>query len=142
MKYIVLKGWKYQVQEECAFQLEFSPAGNIETDYIRLTAGGRLTVKKGYAWDGASGPAIDTPCTMRASLAHDALYQLMRLGRLHYAFRELADKELRRICREDGMGKIRAWYFYWAVRIFAGKCAKPGTEKPPVIKEAACGLRL
>ena len=33
------------------------------------------------------------------------------------------EKELRRICREDGMSSIRAWWVYRGVRIGAGPAA-------------------
>ena len=40
-----------------------------------------LYISKGYSWDGPSGPAIDTPDWIKASLVHDALYQLIRENR-------------------------------------------------------------
>ena len=57
---------------------------------------------------------------MRGSLVHDALYQLMREGLLDLGWRETADQELRRVCLEDGMSAIRAWWVYKAVR-FGGE---------------------
>lgn len=90
---------------------------------------GLLTMKKGYAWDGPSGPTIDTKNFMRGSLVHDALYQLMRNGQLAPQWREGADQELRRICREDGMNRFRAWYVLQGVRKGAGFAARPGTRE-------------
>lgn len=141
MIYRVLKGWKYRLERDYSVRLNFFPRDDIRTEFIQFTATGVLTVKKGYAWDGCSGPTIDDKTNMRGGLIHDVLYQLLRLGLLHPVFRELADKEFHRICLEDGMNKFRAWYYYIAVRIFAGKCAKAGTEKPPIIKEAPCGVK-
>jgi len=89
-----------------------------------------LIMKKGYAWDGPSGPTWDTSNFMRGSLVHDALYQLMREGHIPGSYRELADKELHRICREDGMSRIRAWYVYRAVRRGAGFAADPSRRRP------------
>lgn len=53
---------------------------------------------------------------MRGSLVHDALYQLMRENHLDEdRWRPTADDILRRLCREDGMSAIRAWYVYQGV---------------------------
>ncbi len=92
--------------------------------YVYLYPKGRLTIQKGYRWDGASFIAIDTEDFMRASLFHDALYQLMREGLLDRKHRKAADKLMYRLCVEDGMWKIRAWWCYCFVRMFAGKCAR------------------
>lgn len=94
--------------------------------FVHIAADGKLDIQTGYAWDGPSGPAIDTDSFMRGSLVHDALYQLMRERVLdHRADRKAADVLLRRLCREDGMWPIRAWYVYRSVRWFGGSSAKP-----------------
>jgi len=106
------------------------PQSDIQTDYIDLGADGRLVIRKGYAWDGPSGLTIDTSTFMRGSLVHDALYQLIRHGFIsNDEWREQADKEMRRICREDGMFRIRAWWVYWAVRWCGGKAASKESQK-------------
>lgn len=117
-------GWKYQVAETYFIQISIG-GYTIHTDYIDLSDDGMLMIKKGYAWDGASGPAIDTKNFMRGSLVHDALYQLMRQGHLPQEWRASADDELRRICLEDGMSRIRAAWVHWAVRTFAKRPAQP-----------------
>jgi len=81
-----------------------------------------LTLMKGYACDGPSGPTVDTEDFMRGSFVHDALYQLIREGVLGKSFRKKADKILYRLCREDGMPWFRAQYVYRAVRWFGGTC--------------------
>lgn len=123
-------GYKYQLVEHYSVEVNIRPAEPIDTDYIALTTAGLLTVKKSYAWDGPSGPTIDTKNFMRGSLVHDALYQLMRDGYLPETFRETADIELHRICREDGMSKFRAWYVLLGVRKGAGFAASPESKKP------------
>lgn len=116
--------------EEYFISVSVTPDDDIETDYINLTAKGGLTIKKGYAWDGPSGPTIDTPSFMRGSLVHDALYQLMRNGFISKdKWRENADKELKRICIEDGMSRIRAWWVYKGVRLFGDRAASKETRK-------------
>lgn len=63
---------------------------------------------------------------MRGSLVHDALYQLMRERHLDYKeHRQYADELLRDICLEDGMSRVRAWWVYQAVHIFAEMAARP-----------------
>ena len=92
---------------------------------------GYLTIKQGYAWDGPSGPTIDTLTFMRGSLVHDALYQLMRERKLPQSARKRADKILRDICLRDGMSKPRAAWVYRGVRIGAAGSAKPNLLSAP-----------
>jgi len=122
MKYRKLIGYKYQIVEPFSIRLGggfdniVAFAGN---NFISLWEG-KLSLSKGYAWDGPSGPTFDTANFMTGSLVHDALYQLMKEGLLDLSFRIHADRELRRICLEAGMSRLRAWYVYQAVRIFGG----------------------
>lgn len=102
----------------------------VSTDYIKIhKKDGILELEKNYAWDGPSGPAIDTKNFMRSSLVHDALYQLMAIGILSNSYRKKADEEMRRISLEDGMSKFRAWYTYLAVRLFGAFYARPKSAK-------------
>lgn len=126
------QGYKYQLFTEYsvmipAFKSEkyiVSPSG-----YITLSGEGLLTVSKGYAWDGASGPSVDTHSFMRGSLVHDALYQLMREELITSdGCRDKADILLRELCEEDGMGYFRAWYVYHAVRFGGGYAADPNNR--------------
>lgn len=123
------KGYKYQLAETYSVTTDVVSLRPIMTEYIRLFDN-RLIVEKGYAWDGPSGPTIDTPNFMRGSLVHDALYQLMREGLLGPEWRKQADMELRRICLEDGMSRLRAWWVYRGVRLGAGFAANPVNRKP------------
>ena len=110
--------------------VSIKPEKEIETDYVDLTFAGLLTIKKGYAWDDPSGTTIDTKNFMRGSLVHDALYQLMCDEYINKdKWRAEADLELKRICIEDGMSKIRAWYVHWAVQKAAAPAADPSHRK-------------
>jgi hypothetical protein len=135
--YRELHRYKYQVMEDYTIQVDLKPVGKIRKEvagFVSLSAEGVLSIKKYYAWDGPSGPTIDTRDFMRGSLVHDALYQLMREKVLdHKKHRKRADEILRKICLEDGMCSVRAWYVYQALRIFAGSCARPGKEPKPEI---------
>ena len=126
-------GYKYQLAKD--YEIEIDVRGShVRSPFLSLTPQGRLTVRKGYAWDGPSGPTVDTSNFMRGSLVHDALYQLIREGHLPRAQRLYADELLRKLCREDGMSAPRAWWVYKAVRWFARRAALPSNRRP--VKEA------
>ena len=127
------KGYKYQLVEQYEVYINILPEKDIYSYYVHLFSDGLLRITKGYAWDGASGPAIDTKTIMRGSLVHDALYQLMREGLLDQGYRRRADKELIRICREDGMSRLRAWWVFRAVDSFASSAASEKHRKKILI---------
>ena len=80
ISYLKISGYKYQLAEDYSFEtgMELESAVRGPGDWVRMSRVGRLKLKRGYAWDGPSGPALDTSDLMRGSLVHDALYQLMR----------------------------------------------------------------
>lgn len=129
IKYRSLKRWKYQLTEDyCVFVPKNGLCRpSIDTNYIHIAPMSRrsdfnFVVRKHYAWDGPSGPTIDTKSFMRGSLVHDAFYQLMREGRLDpKIWKDYADQLLRKMCIEDGMWRFRANYVYWAVKHFGGR---------------------
>ena len=99
-------GYKYQLVKD--YSIETVIVGSLmDLDFLKLTPNGVLTIRDGYAWDGPSGPVIDTPDTMRASLVHDAVYQLLRSG-LDAKWKNAADELLYRLCIEDGMNILTA----------------------------------
>ena len=123
-------GYKYQLVEEYQVEISVTPEKNIQTNYIDLTTEGLLTIKNGYAWDGPSGPTIDTPNFMRGSLVHDALYQLMRNKLIDKEkWEKKADGDLKRMCVEDSMSRIRAWWVHEAVRCCGDSAASEGMRK-------------
>ena len=133
------KGYKYQLNAAYSTDIPIKPEEDIESDYIRLTHVGQLTIKKGYAWDGPSGPTADTRNFMRGSLVHDALYQLMREGELdNHDYRESADRLLQQMCREDGMSALRTWWVYRGVRYGGNPAADPANKKPLVRAPGSC----
>lgn len=126
-----------QVSSDAAFQVQYRPRMEykflmrapyaVQTDincghlagneFVRINPTGLLMMAEGYAWNGASGPAIDTVDFVRGSGAHDAVYQLIREGHLGMEHRKAADELLHRIVLEDNMWKIRANWVYLGVRI-------------------------
>jgi len=111
------EGYKYQLEKDFSIfvGIGFRSGGN---DFVHLTPTGFLVCKRGYAWDGASGPAIDTKNFLKGSLVHDALYQLIRLGILPNEFKPEADEILYEIVLGDGMWPLRAWWVHKAVLWF------------------------
>lgn len=129
--YRKLRSYKYQTKKDYIITIGIKPPETIDEKFIILTTDGELTIKEHYAWDGPSGPTIDTKNFMRGSLVHDALYQLLRGNHFasnHEETRKYADQLLRDICREDGMSKFRSWYVYRGVRLFAKSAAKAGSD--------------
>jgi hypothetical protein len=87
---------------------------------------GFLFVRRGYRWDGSSGPSWHTPSTFRASLNHDAWYQATRENEFGTGFRKVTarlfgDKLYFDLLREDGMWLPRAVCHFLAVVIFGGR---------------------
>lgn len=121
-------GYKYQLVCDYSVSIPIRPKEDIEIEFITLSRDGLLLIKHGYAWDGPSGPTIDTRTSMRGSLVHDVLYQLIRDGYLNQLHREDADIILRDILIEDGMPELRAEIWYKAVRLFGERNARLGTS--------------
>lgn len=127
MKY--RSGYKYQLAETIIFKTKVHPAHDIVSEFIHLYIDGTLIVFSGYAWDGPSGPTIDTKSSMRASLLHDALYQLIRQGALSAHARPMADLEFHRYLLKDNMWKWRAAIWYRGVSRYAAGAADPRNKK-------------
>lgn len=102
----------------------------------------KICIWKGYAWDGASGPAIDTPNYRTGSKIHDVLYQLIRLEVLantkENRFR--ADEVLYKVCEAgifntykgkftQKMSRLRRWLGKFGVNTFAKRSSQPGYEQ-------------
>ncbi len=109
--------YKYRLQKDYSINLPSLCEGNANLAYIQLR-NCILTIKAPYAWDGPSGPAPDTVDFQRASLVHDALYQLIRERELPYRFRKKADILLYKIALEDYMPHWYAIASYISVRLF------------------------
>ena len=120
MKYSKYK-YKFKVEENFSIELPFKIPDFVHP-YASLKDG-ILSVKRGYAWDGASGPIINTRDTLVASLVHDVLYQAMRLNLIKSSKenRQIADKNFFEILKMNGVNSIRRKVWYFAVRLFGKK---------------------
>ena len=122
-----ISGYRYQLVDQYSVQTGIT-GHEARTQYLELKKNGWLYIAAGDCWDGATG-AFDTRDFMRGSLVHDALYQLIRLGKLPLNQRENCDRELYRLCREDGMSWVRARYVFIAVRLFGAFGADPANKR-------------
>lgn len=116
-------GYKYQLRDTVWTQTDILGQTAVIPGFVSLTPDGRLTIYKEYAWDGASD-AVDDGTDMRASLYHDALYQLLRETSLDEKFRTNADLLYRAVCIEDGMSVVRADIQYAALKEFGIRASK------------------
>ena len=120
---------KYEVTENYIHQCDlgerhlfiYGKDGKLYVAYDPFTK--QLVIFKGYRWDGSTG-VIDFLACRRASAVHDALYQLMKEGKLDFKYRDYADQLYRDISIEDGMWRWHANLRYWGLKHFAGKYAK------------------
>lgn len=122
-------GYQYQLFEDEIIRTGIY-GRNIETDYMHLFANGAFIMRKGYAWDGPSGPTIDTKNSMRGALVHDAGYQLMREGLLPLEYKGYFDELFFNILREDGMSWLRATIWLRAVQGFGKGASLPENDRP------------
>ena len=124
-------GYKHQLASDYSMKIEIKPKQNInDNGFIKLDKNGNLTVSKGYAWDGMSGPVRDTEENMRATLVHDALYQLMRHNYLDAKdHKEKADKLFKKICIEDGVSEFFAGVYYFVLEHEGKPYTEPRNKK-------------
>ena len=69
--------YKWIMTDKYLYLTGIIPAFVSTAKFLEINQHGVLTMKKDYAWDGASGPAKDTKTAMRGSGLHDALYQFI-----------------------------------------------------------------
>lgn len=128
MKYIKTHLYKYKVHETEYVNLSDPTLhGEYEGKFLSLN-GGMLTIKKGYPWDGPSGPTFDTSNFMTGSLVHDALYELIRKGALPREAQNSADKLLVKMCRDRKMSWIRAAWVFTGVNWFGHYSTRPSED--------------
>lgn len=115
-------GYKYRLTKSYHHTLtHFEPKGRGALGPWVALDHNYLFIREDYMWDGATGPAVDTESFMRASICHDALYQLIAHGILpKKPWKRHADNELVRVAKLDGMPWYRRVWVWLAVRAFGG----------------------
>jgi hypothetical protein len=123
------RGYKYSLWTTYSVRTGIT-GHSVRHRLFELKPDGWLAIFEDYAWDGPSGPAIDTKSFMRGSLVHDALYEMLRLGLLpHDPCFHQANLELKKICLEDGMWRWRAAWVFWAVENYGSAAAALRPER-------------
>lgn len=131
--YRKIQKYKYQLVEQFSHRVKLSIG--ISTNFIKVNfpePDGIIRIEIGYTWDGST--MSSDKHAMKASLVHDALYQLMRLGQLDISYREYADQLYRDLCIEAGMSKFQANIRYWCLQKFAKRGAMPKKVKEEIFK--------
>ena len=126
MKYHKEDGkYRYVLDENFGYQIDLLDERTF-SGYVLLLSNGRLLFTTEYAWDGSSIPFkwllgmfhdFDK-FSLEASLVHDGLYQLMRLGLLDKKHKDYADKLYRNMCIMGGLSTLKADVRYWALKHF------------------------
>ena len=114
--YEKLNNWKYRLLQPAliAIETKLETETVISHAYFTITPYG-VWLNAGYAWDGASGPVIQTESTKVPSAVHDALCQSIDLSLLPESYRKTADRIYYTLCQRYNMHPIRAWYQYTAL---------------------------
>lgn len=129
-----IEGYKYQLKDNYIVATSVFPDRFCHLDFVRLDTSGTLYIVSGYAWDGSSGPTIDSKDSMRASLVHDALSQLARAGYLDAKkYKKAIDAEYIKILEEDGMWGFRRGVHAIGLRIAGTSYLE---KQPEIIVEA------
>ena len=137
ISYIELKRYKYELQEDLIVKINFH-SYNFDHKFFKLTEDGILTIKKGYKWDGVSGPMVDSDNTMIGGCIHDALYQMIRLGLVPSIFKHKFDDIMKDIFDECGMNPFRSSYAKLGVELFGHSSCIVGDIHIPETKVLEC----
>ena len=128
MLYRNIESFKYQLASDETYDTGIL-GYSFDIKFIKITPDGKMLIREGYIWNGASGPTFDTPDSMKGSLIHDALYECLRRELLPLSVRRQADVILHDVCTAEGMIPKRADAWYTAVRQFAkGSALQPETK--------------
>lgn len=110
----------YKLEQPYIIQTRINNVGGSYEE-ITLDDDGRLTLAKGFMWNGVTGfPDLDS--MMRGSCVHDALYVLLHSNRSHLdraTHKRALDRLMRRIFVEDGCPRPIADGAYWVVYNFS-----------------------
>ena len=126
------QGYRFQLVNDYCVVTDIRPDYLIEAEFFQLDPNGVLTIRHGYAWDGPSDPFLwILPAFirwrflrkfMRGSLVHDVLAQLLRDAWLERdKWFTAINRELEKICIEDGMCRIRARCVFVGVQYLGGR---------------------
>lgn len=96
---------------------KFKAVGTKDGKVYVEALGHYFIIKKGYSWDGCT-KAVDADWNMRASLFHDAMYQVKKCGLpINIKWWQI-DSIFRNIMKQDGANLVQRNTYYYAVRTF------------------------
>lgn len=133
MKYQDITKYKYRLFCDEQFTLPFL-LPDFEGKMIDIVHG-VMIVRAGYLWDGPSGPTYDSQDVLRASLAHDALYELMRRGIIDQVHKKNADDYYHKLMINAGVSPLRARVHLLGLRRFGKGSSKVQPSTKPKVKE-------
>lgn len=128
MQYKTIKQYKYEFLMDLSFTGYFDYPENITTTYVTYNAKTKqLILKKGFRFNGADDPAIDSETIMIPAAAHDALCELMELNIIDDSYSKEIDRAYRSLCVVYGQyegrniflklfSQFRTWYHYTGIR--------------------------
>lgn len=130
MKLEYIEGMKYQTAADYRVQTPVT-GYDIDHEYFKLSKDGQLWVKRGYAWDGPSGPVFHTKSAMIPSLEHDVFCQMMRCMMIDYEkWQDIINEFFRVRCIEKGMWEWRANMWHAAVEAADAGNPSQGPDRP------------
>jgi len=109
--------FKYRLLEDYFFDTGIKLRKSVSYELIELKTTGRMHLKTGYMWDGATW-FPDIQPVMRASLEHDPPYLLFMLKLLDLKHRITINGRFKDVCIKDGMKKWLAKLVYRVLRVF------------------------
>ncbi len=128
-------GYKYQLTRPYSVFTGIYPKEDIVYPFFTIKENGWLHVKEGFAWDGASGPTLDSKSSMRPSLVHDCFCQAAKDRKIDYKeYAPQYNQLFKKMCIEDGMWGIRA--NIWLAGVVIGRGGDPDIPDE-VIEESA-----
>jgi hypothetical protein len=138
------EGFEFVLAEDYTIFTGICPPKSFVCKWAILSINGWLTILHDYPWNGANKPGYNTKGTMRGSLVHDVLYELIRLVRMGVIkidwteemlaeWKVKADDLLHDILVEDGMVHFMAEVWEEAVENFGGSCILIEAQ-PPVLE--------
>jgi hypothetical protein len=125
--------YEYQLAEDAMRQTDIT-GFDVPQPFYYLHPNGMLGARAGYAWDGVTC-APDTHETLKPSLYHDVIYQMIRKGVLPPSRQKAADHLFYVLCIENGVPKAIADIYYGCLQAFGWFFCRPESDEIE-IKEA------
>lgn len=125
------RGWKYKTGG--AYHIETPIIGvPFDIKWCALDRYGILSLREGYAWDGATGWP-DFASIIRPSAIHDAFCQAMRLGLVPHSMYRVVNQFFYEECLRSGMWKPHALAVLTGVNLARSGDPERGPTDHPIL---------